>query len=223
MASKQKFEVEANVRHVKGKGASRRLRREEKVPGVVYGGGKDAISLTLEHSKISKALSNEAFYSHILVLKTGTESEKVILKDVQRHPYKPRIAHVDFQRVRADVKLTMNVPLHFVGGDKAPGVKEGGLISHIVSDVEISCFPDDLPENIELDISNMALNQILHLSDITLPKGVELVALTHGDDKGIVSIHLPRAEEEIPTEAPVASEVPAIEQKGEEEPSEGGK
>ncbi len=216
------FEVEATVRHEKGKGASRRLRHDEKVPGVVYGGGKAAISLTIEHKKIAKALLNEAFYSRILSLKIDAEAERVILKDVQRHPFKARIVHVDFQRVRKDEKLHMNVPLHFLGGDKAPGVKAGGLISHITSDVEVSCFPDDLPEYLELDITDMQLNQILHLSDIKLPKGVELVALTHDDDKPVVSVHVPRAEEEIPTEAPVASEVPAMAQKGDEEGAAGG-
>lgn len=219
---KQKYEVDANVRHDIGKGASRRLRREDIVPGVVYGGGKDAVSLSIEHNKIAKSLENEGFYSHILTLKLGSESERVILKDVQRHPFKPRVLHVDFQRVRSDVKLHMHVPLHFIGGDKAPGVREaGGIISHIISDIEISCFPDNLPEFIELDLSEMQLNQTLHLSDIKLPNGVELVALTHGDDKPVVSIHMPRAEEIIPEEAPSASEVPAIAQKGEEDQSGG--
>lgn len=213
----QKFEIEATVRHDMGKGASRRLRREEKVPGVVYGGGKDAISLTFEQKSLKKALSTEAFYSHILTLKTGTDSERVILKAVQRHPFKSNLLHIDFQRVKADEKLHMHVPLHFIGEEKAPGAKEaGGLISHISTDVEVSCFPDDLPEFIEIDISNMQLNDTLHLSDIKLPKGVELVALAHGDDKAIVSIHMPR-EEVIPEEAPVASEVPAIAQKAEGE------
>ncbi len=221
MASKQKFEIEATVRHEIGKGASRRLRREEKVPGVIYGGGKAPVALTFEHKTVAKSLENEAFYSHILTLKTGKESERVILKDVQRHPYKPRIAHVDFQRVRSDEKLHMHIPLHFVGADVAPGVKDaGGLVSHIMSDVEVSCFPDDLPEYIAVDVSEMQLNQILHLSDLKLPKGVEIVALSHDDDKPVVSIHMPRIEEEPvveETEAPAASEVPAMAQKGEDE------
>ena len=117
MASNHKFEIEAAVRNDIGKGASRRLRRAEKVPGIVYGGGKDAVSLTFEHRKIAKALDNEAFYSRILTLKTGTDTERVILKDLQRHPYKPSILHVDFQRVRADEKLHMHIPLHFVGAE----------------------------------------------------------------------------------------------------------
>lgn len=222
MASNNKFEIEASVRHEIGKGASRRLRREEKVPGVIYGGGKDAVSLTFEHKHVAKALGNEAFYSRILTLKTSTETERVILKDVQRHPFKPRITHVDFQRVRSDEKLYMHIPLHFIGAEKAPGVKDaGGLVSHIISDIEISCFPDDLPEYIEVDLSDMQLNQILHMSDLKLTKGIEIVALTRGDDKPVVSVHMPRVEEEPvieePTEAPLASEVPTIEQKVESE------
>lgn len=226
MASKMKFELEASVRHDMGKGASRRLRREEKVPGVIYGGGKAPVSLSFEHKHVIKSLENEAFYSHILALKTGTESERVILKAVQRHPYKPRILHVDFQRVRADEKLHMHIPLHFLGEDVAPGVKDaGGLVSHILSDVEVSCLPDNLPEYIEVDISALELNQILHLSDLKLPAGVELVALSvHEDDKAVVSIHMPRIEEEpvveeIPEEAPSASDVPATAQKAENEDS----
>ena len=223
--AKTKFEVEASVRNDMGKGASRRLRREEKVPGVVYGGGKTPVSLTLEHKSIAKSLDNEAFYSHILVLKSGQESERVILKDVQRHPYKPRILHVDFQRVRADEKLHMNVPLHFIGAESAPGVKDGGgTVSHIMTDVEISCLPDNLPEFIEVDISGLELNQILHLSDLKFPNGVESVELSHENDRAVVSIHIPRVEEEPvveETEAPVApSEVPALAQKGDEEGSE---
>jgi large subunit ribosomal protein L25 len=221
MASKQKYELEASIRNDMGKGASRRLRREEKVPGIMYGGGKDPVALVFEHKSVSKSLENEAFYSHILTIKTGTDADRVILKDVQRHPFKPRIMHVDFQRIRADEKLHMHIPLHFKGGDEAPGVKDGGgVISHIMSDVEISCLPDNLPEYIEMDVSQMQLNDILHLSDIKLPNGVEIVALAHGDDRPVVSLHIPRVEEEPveePTEAPVASEVPAMAQKSDEE------
>lgn len=219
MASTKLFTIEADVRHDMGKGASRRLRREEKVPGVIYGGGKDAASLTLEHKVIAKALSSEAFYSHILTLKVGPETERVILKDVQRHPFKPRIMHVDFQRIRADEKLHMHVPLHFIGGEKCPGAKEGGLVSHIMTDVEVSCLPANLPEFLEVDLNNLGMNQTLHLSDIKLPNGVEIISLAHGNDQAVASVHMPRAEEEIPSEAPVASEVPAIEQKGEDEDS----
>jgi large subunit ribosomal protein L25 len=220
MASKQSFEVEASVRHDMGKGASRRLRREKKVPGVVYGGKKEALSITFEHKELAKSLENEAFYSHILTLKTGTDSDMVILKAVQRHPYKPVIMHVDFQRINMHEKLHMHIPLHFVGADVAPGVKEGGVVSHIMSDVEVVCLPGDLPEFIEIDLSAMALNDLKHLSDLKLPKGVESVALNHGDDKAVASVHLPRIEEEpvIEEGAPEApAEVPAMAQKSSEE------
>lgn len=217
MASK-KFSLEADVRKDVGKGASRRLGREERVPGVVYGGGKDATSLSFEHKHLVKALESEAFYSSIISLKAGHDTDRVILKDVQRHPFKPRIVHIDFQRIRADQKLHMNVPLHFMGADKAPGVKEGGLISHIMSDVEVSCLPDNLPEYLELDVSALKMNETLHLSDIKLPNGVELIDLLHENDKPVVSIHMPREEVEEPAATePVSAEVPAIEQKSEAE------
>jgi large subunit ribosomal protein L25 len=223
MASKAVFEIEASLRRDVGKGASRRLRHNEKVPAVVYGGGKAATSLTLEHKKIAKALENEAFYSHILTLKTDSEAEKVILKAVQRHSFKARILHVDFQRIRADEKLQMHVPLHFTGQEDAPGLKEGGIFSHIASDVLVSCLPAHLPEYIAIDVSQMALNDILHLSDIKLPEHVELVDLLHGNDKGIVSLHIPRIQEEPEeTAAPVSAEVPAMAQKSEGD-AEGGK
>ncbi len=217
--AKQSFEVEASVRHDMGKGASRRLRKEASVPGVVYGGKKEAVSLTLEHKKLAKALENEAFYSHILTLKTGTDSDMVILKAVQRHPFRPIIMHVDFQRINMHEKLHMHIPLHFVGAESAQGVKEGGSVSHIMSDVEVSCLPGDLPEFIEVDISGMAMNDLLHLSDLKMPKNVEIVALTHDDDKPVVSIHMPRVEEEpVAEEAPEApAEVPAIAQKSSDE------
>lgn len=199
-----KFELEADVRADVGKGASRRLRHANKVPAVIYGGGEKSVSLTLDHNKTLNALSHEAFYSHVLNLKIGTKSEKVILKDVQRDPAKPRIAHIDFQRVRADQKLHMNVPLHFVGESDAQGAKEGGVFSHLMNDVEVSCLPANLPEFIEVDISGMALDQTLHLSDLKLPKGIELVAFAHGvegHDLPVISIHIPRIIEEEVIEA----------------------
>jgi large subunit ribosomal protein L25 len=193
--SSTKFELEAEVRADIGKGASRRLRNTGKVPAVIYGGGQNPISLTLDHNKVVTALSHEAFYSHILILKVGKVSEKVILKDLQRDPSRPRIHHMDFLRVRADQKLTMNVPLHFEGDEKAAGLKEGGVIYHAMNDVEISCLPADLPEFLVIDTSELKLDETLHLSDIKLPKGVELTALSHGvegHDLPVVSIHKPR-------------------------------
>lgn len=211
-----KFELEAELRNDIGKGASRRLRYADKVPAVVYGAGEPAVSLTLDHNKTSHALSHEAFYSHILTLKVGKKAEKVILKSMQRHPAKPRIQHIDFLRVRADQKLHMHVPLHFIGEDLAPGLKEGGVFSHAMSDVEVSCLPANLPEFIEVDVSNMALNQVLHLSDLKIPEGVEFVAFAHGvegHDTPVVSIHIPRIIEEEVVAAPV--------EEGAEQPAEG--
>lgn len=200
-----KFEIEAELRQDEGKGASRRLRHADKVPAVVYGAGESAVSLTLDHSKTMNALSHEAFYSHILTLKIAGKPEKVILKSVQRVPAKPRIAHIDFLRIKADQKLHMHVPLHFTGEEKCPGVKAGGSISHVMSDVEIACLPDNLPEFIEVNVSNLELDNTLHLSEITLPKGVELVALAHGvegHDLPVVTVHIPRIiEEEVVEEA----------------------
>ena len=218
------FELDAQVRKDKGKGASRRLRRAEQVPAIVYGAGKEATPLLLDHNKVVVALQHEGFYTHILTLKIDNQPEKVILKDLQRHPFKPRIMHMDFLRIKADEKLKMHVPLHFVGADKAPGIKSGGLLSHLLSDIEISCLPANLPEYIEVDISELALDQLLHLSELKLPKGVEAVSLSHERDLPVASIHMPRAEE-APAEA-AGSEVtaegaaPAPEQKAGEEKKE---
>jgi large subunit ribosomal protein L25 len=219
MATNLKFELEAETRADIGKGASRRLRHANLVPAVVYGAGEEPVSLTLNHDKISVALSHEAFYSHILTLKVGKKNEKVVLKAVQRNPSKPRIQHVDFQRVRADKKLHMHIPLHFIGGEEAPGLKDGGVISHIMADVEVSCLPADLPEHIEVDVTNMILNQVIHLSELKLPKGVELVAFAHGVegyDLPVVSMHIPRIiEEEVVVEEAAAEEAPAEGAEGE--------
>lgn len=225
--AKQKFEVNASVRHDIGKGASRRLRHADKVPAIVYGAGEPAVSLTLDHNKIFHSLSNEAFYSRILTLKINGKGEKVILKAMQRNPSKPRIAHMDFLRVRADQKLHMHVPLHFTGEENAPGIKEGGVFSHNMSDVEVSCLPADLPEFIAVDLSNFVLDQVMHLSELKLPKGVELVAFAHGvegHDLSVVSLHIPRIieeEEPVAAEAAEGEEAPAAEgEEAAEQPAE---
>lgn len=196
-----KFELDANIRENTGRGASRRLRQADQIPAIVYGAGEDAVALTLDHNKTMHALANEVFYSHILTLKVGKKSEKVILKAMQRHPAKPRITHIDFLRVRADQKLNMHVPLHFEGTDKAPGLKEGAVFSHLLSDVEVSCLPADLPESILVDVSQMQLDDVIHLSALKLPEGVELTALAQGiegRDSPVVSLHIPKVVEEAP-------------------------
>jgi len=188
------FELNAEIRQDKGKGASRRLRRDNKVPAVLYGAGQDAVSLTLQHNIMMQNLENEAFYSHILTVNVDGKVEKAVLKDLQRHPFKPSLIHVDLQRIDENEKLRMHVPVHFMGEDVAPGVKAGGVISHLANDVEISCLPKNLPEFIEADLSALNVDEALHLSDLKLPEGVELIALTHGEghDLSVASIHMPR-------------------------------
>ncbi len=189
------FVVSAEPRKDQGKGASRRLRRTGKVPAILYGAGKDPVSLTLDHNELLKQLENEAFYSHILTIDMGGKKEQAILKDMQRHPAKPFILHMDFMRVSAGEKIRVNVPLHFTGAEAAPGVKiGGGIATHAVTEVEINCLPKDLPEYINVDLSELELGQSLHLSDIKLPKGVELVQLLQGEehDAAIAAIQATR-------------------------------
>lgn len=178
------FVLNAKDRNDVGKGASRRLRRlSQEIPAIVYGGKNAPQKISLTHKDISHALEQEAFYSHVLTLNIGDKSEDVILKDVQRHPAKPAILHVDFLRVDKTQKFTTRVPLHFINEETCVGVKiEGGLIAHSMSDLEIQCLPANLPEYIEVDMADISIGHILHISDIVLPEGVESVALQHGED-----------------------------------------
>ncbi len=196
----ENFEIDAVSRADQGKGASRRLRREGLVPGIIYGGGKDPEMFATKHNELIQHLENEAFYSHILTVNMDGQPQKVVLKDLQRHPAKPFVTHLDLMRVAESDRIKMNVPLHFINESTAPGVKAGGQISHLVSDVEVICAAKDLPEFIEVDMAAMQLGEIIHLSEITMPEGVALVALTHGDvgehDKPVVTIHTARAAEE---------------------------
>lgn len=200
------YELQAQIREDLGKGHNRRMRRlDDRIPAVIYGANEDVQHISLAHNKVLKAIENEAFYSHILTLDVAGKKEKAVLKDMQRHPFKPKVLHMDFLRISAKEKITMQIPLHFLNEDIAPGVKQGGgIISHLETSVEISCLPADLPEYLDVDVVNLELDASLHLSDIKLPKGVELTSLTHEDDKAVASIHLPRAameEEETPAEA----------------------
>lgn len=166
---------------------------ENQIPGIVYGAGKNPQSITLLQKDLLKAFKDEAIFSSIINLKIGDKRQKVILKALQRHHIKLRIIHVDFQRVRASEKLIMHVPLHFVLSEKAPGVKEGGIISHLQTEIEIRCLPENLPEFIEIDLSQLKLDESLHLSDVKLPFGVELgSAIDEEHNVPIVSIHLPK-------------------------------
>lgn len=203
-----KFELSAEVRDVKGKGASRRLRREGKVPAVMYGAEKEPVMLSLDHNALYQQVHNEAFYSSILTVNVGKDKEQAVLRDIQMHPYKPRIAHLDLQRISATEKLHMRVPLHFLNADTAPGVKQqGGIVSHLMTEIDISCLPKDLPEYLTVDLGGLSLNQSVHLSDIQLPEGVAITSLTHGGDNlAVAAIMAIREEVEA---APVVEAAPA--------------
>jgi large subunit ribosomal protein L25 len=201
---KTSFELVAEFRETQGKGASRRLRHDGKVPAILYGGHSEARKLTLSHQKLLIMLDNERFYSTILSLKVGDQTQNAILKDVQRHPYKNAIVHIDFQRVEDNQLIRMKVPLHFTGAAVSPGVKtQGGIVSHMRNEVEVSCLPKDLPEYIEVDLSGLSINESIHLSQLALPDGVELLALAK-EDAAVVAIHSPRAEEPDPAAAAAA-------------------
>jgi large subunit ribosomal protein L25 len=201
--SNDDFVLHAVTREDEGKGASRRLRHQGLVPSVVYGGTKKPQSLSIIGKDFLRHLENEAFYSHIVTLDVDGKSEDVILKDLQRHPAKPIIMHADFLRVSKNKKLTTRVPLHFLNEETAIGVKkQGGIVSHIMTDLEISCLPADLPEYIEVDIANLEVDGAIHLSEIVLPKGVESVLLGHSNDDqdlAVVSIHMPRISSDVET------------------------
>jgi len=212
---KAAFELAGEPRAQLGRTDSRRLRKAGKVPAIMYGGGEAPEALVLEHNALRNQMSREAFYTSILTLKIGPKSQQVVVKSVERHPAKPQIMHMDFQRVREDVEITLNVPIHFTGELEAKGVKDqGGVVDHLMTDVEVRCLPRYLPEFLTLDVTNLELNQIYHLSDIKLPEGVTLVALAGGNDYPVVAVNLPRAEEiDIPVEtATPAGEVPALAQ-----------
>ena len=215
------FELQAEKRDQFGTADSRRLRRQSgRVPAIVYGAGQSPQPITLNHDEVIVALGQEAFYSNIVKLTVGGKPEQVILKALQRHPYKHKVLHLDFMRVKADEKLTVNVPLHFQGEEEAPGVKEqGGVITHHCSEIAIRCLPKHLPEFINVDVSAMQLDEVIHLSAVKLPTGVESVALALGADHDapVVAIHIPRIVEE----APLDDEAEEASAEG-EEAAEGG-
>lgn len=194
------FELEAKSRANVGKGASRRLRRlENKVPAIVYGGTADPANITLGHNDLWHHLENEAFFSHIITLKIDGAAEDVLLKDLQRHPAKDIIMHADFLRVNKNQPIVVNVPLHFINEEACEGVKtQGGRISHQASDIEVRCLPGDLPEYIEVDMINVESGQVVHLSEVKLPSGVESVALSHGaeHDLAIANCAAPKGMDE---------------------------
>jgi large subunit ribosomal protein L25 len=189
------FDVNAQPRHDAGKGASRRLRRQGMVPAVVYGGREEPETISLLHNELVQNLEHEAFYSSILDLKVADKAEKVVIKDLQRHPAKPFILHVDFQRVSADEKIRMMVPLHFLNEGGAKGVKAGGIVSRNLTEIEITCLPKDLPEYIDVDLLEMDIGDIVHLSQVPLAEGV---ALAHAPDPDVpvVIVHSAQVHDE---------------------------
>ena len=196
--------VVGKERDLSGSNSSKKLRRSGKVPAVVYGAGKDVANIELDHNSIKLALDVESFHSSILDLEVEGKREKVLLRDFQVHPYKQIITHVDFQRVDENKKLHTKIPLHFNGEENSPAVKlSGGLMSHVMTEIEITCLPNDLPEYIEVDLSSMEIGNSVHISEITLPEGVELVF--HGQDDPVIATAVkPKVvdvvEEEIQTE-----------------------
>lgn len=189
------IEISANSRKLHGTGANRRLRSQGRLPGVIYGGNGDAQSIELDHKDLYYKLKMEAFHASILSISVDGKKEQVLLRDVQMHPFKQQVLHIDFQRVRQDQKIHVKVPLHFINADIAPGVKlSGGMISHVATEIEVSCLPKDLPEFITVDLSEMTAGSTLHLSDLILPEDVEIPALSKGDNLPVATLIAKRGE-----------------------------
>lgn len=198
----EEFVLPARVRARTGTGLVRRLRSEGEVPAVLYGAGKENLSIAVNHDLLFHSLDKEEFHSAIITIDTDGTKEQAILRSIQRHPHKIKILHADFQRVDDLKPITMSLPIHFIGEEDCIGVKvDGGMISHLMNEVEVTCLPKDLPENIQLDVTNLHLGESLHLSDITLPEGAQITAFSHGDehehDNAVVAVQAQRVEQEI--------------------------
>ena len=214
------FDLIAEIREDQGKGASRRLRHQGLVPAIIYGAGRPPRALTFDHNKVLQQLDNESFYSSVLNIKVGENSQAAILKDVQRHPSKAQIMHMDFQRIVEDEEIKMLVPIHFLGEDVAPGVKlGGGKVMHLVNEIEIVCLPRHLPEYIDIDISELELDEMLKMSDLKLPEGVSIPALAQGEeaDRPVVAIQVIK---EVVIEEEEEIEPGAVPVEGEEAPED---
>ena len=213
-----KIEIKANVRDTKGTGASRRLRKNGSIPGIVYGNKKDAVSITLDGKDLSLKFKKEAFHASILSLNLDGKKESVLLRDYQLEPVKSTLLHVDFQRINENEKIHVKVPFHFINEDIAKGVKlDGGVITHIITEVDIACLPKDLPQFIEVDLTDLGLGHSIHLSEIKLPEGIELTTLTHGNDAAVTSIVKPKVKEDEPIEAAATAGEEAKEENKEED------
>ena len=215
-----KFELNAQARAGQGTGASRRLRRAGKIPAIMYGAGKEPVMLQVDHDPLYHYIQDERFFTSIISVKLDGNNDQAVLRDLHMHPYKPRIQHLDLQRISATEKIHMRVPLHFVGQENAPGVKQqGGIASHLMTEVDVACLPKDLPEYLAVDMSALSIGQSVHLSDIQLPAGVTITALAHGNDLAVAAISVVRAtvEAEAAVEEPAAAAAaPAAEAKKEE-------
>jgi large subunit ribosomal protein L25 len=221
-----KIEISARRRATQGTGASRRLRRRGMVPGIVYGGASGPVNIQLDHKDLLQKLTTEAFHASILTLDVEGAKEQVLLRAFNMHPYRGQVMHVDFQRVSRDRKIHMKVPLHFVNEDRSAGVKEqGGVINHVLNELDVRCFPDDLPEFIEVDLGGLTVGHSVHVSDLRLPRGVEAV-LHRGENPVVATIIVPaivtEEEEAAAAEAVPAAEVPTTEQAAPEKAPEGG-
>ena len=214
------IEVNAQTRTKQGTGASRRLRREGKVPGIVYGGKQPAVVIEIDHNALYHQLRQEAFHASVLTLSVDGVPEQVLLRAVNMHPFRVEVQHIDFQRVLADVKIQMKVPLHFINAEISPGVKlSGGIVNHVITELEIRCLPADLPEFIEIDLKDLALGHTVHVRDLMLPKGVE-AALHGSDNPSVVAVQIPRVVVADETAGaadavPSAADVPASKQAAE--------
>ena len=200
------MKVTATTRNTQGTGASRRLRRTGKVPGIVYGSSAQPVTIELDHNDLFHALRKEAFHSSILDLEIdGSAADSVLLRDVQYHPFKQQVLHIDFQRVAANEKLHVKVPLHYINAETSPAVKmSANVVSHVMNDIEVICLPRDLPEFIEVDMSGLGLNESIHLSQLKIGEGVQLLELAR-EDVAVAAIHSPRAEEPEPAAAAAAA------------------
>jgi len=223
------IEISARKREVQGTNASRRMRRSGMVPGILYGGDKNPVNIELDHQALILNLRSEKFHASILTLDVGGTKEQVLLRSVNMHPYRPQVQHVDFQRVSKDRKIQMKVPLHFINAEKSPGVKEqGGVVNHVLNELNVSCFPGDLPEFVEVNLEHLAVGKPIHVRDVPLPKGVEAV-LHRNENPSVATVVVPAliTEEEEAAPAVSAAEVPTTEQaapaKEGEAPAEGDK
>jgi large subunit ribosomal protein L25 len=218
------IEISAEKRELQGKGASRRLRGSGKVPGIIYGGENPAQPIELDHNDLYHQLKLEAFHASILTMSVEGQKEKVLLRDIQMHPFKLQVLHIDFQRVASNKKIHMKVPLHFINEDIAPGVKlAGGLVSRVLTELDVSCLPKDLPEFISVDVGELAAGNTIHLSNLQLPEGVEIRSMIKGEDLPGATIAIPRAVAAEEAAGIAAGDIPTSVQKKEGVAKEGEK